>query len=213
LNIGAIMARIRLEKAYPGIEFRPRTRGWFARITRVPPECVHLEKQQDWMASFAPDSLYLRGKKAARRPGAWRPEVSLCRACLFGLLGPELAQYRGRVAAFEPDSASVSQYFFLGTEDFAAAGLELQFAQAIESRLKRLMGECEVCALPAKWLWFSRRDVESLDQVDRIAQSPGQLLCATHGTDRLCRALGASPDANLFYLNTPYGDSGAYVWI
>ena len=57
------------------------------------------------------------------------------------------------------------------------------------------------------------RDVESLDQVDRIAQSPGQLLCATHGTDRLCRALGALPDANLFYLNAPYGDSGAYVWI
>jgi hypothetical protein len=49
--------------------------------------------------------------------------------------------------------------------------------------------------------------------VEQIAQSPGQLLCAAHGTDRLCRALGALPDANLFYLNAPYGDSGAYVWI
>src|SRR6202167_4774490 len=108
-TIGAIMARLRLEQAYPGIEFRPRAPGWFARITRVPPEWVRLETQQDWMASFAPDTLYLRGKKAARRPGAWRPEVSLCRACLFGLLGPELEKFRGRVAAFEPDSASVSQ--------------------------------------------------------------------------------------------------------
>jgi hypothetical protein len=129
------------------------------------------------------------------------------------LLGPELAQYRGRVAAFEPDSASVSQYFFLSAPDFAAAGLELHVAQAIESRLKHLAGECEVCALPAKWLWFPRSEIETLDQVDRIAHSPGQLLCAAHGTDRLCRALGALPDANLFYLNAPYGDSGAYVWI
>lgn len=207
------MARIRLEQAYPGIEFRPRTRSWFARLLRVPPECVHLETQQDWMAGFAPDTLYLRGKKASRHSGAWRPEVSLCRACLFGLLGPELERYRGRVAAFEPDSASVSQYFFLAAQDFAAAGLESQVAEAIEARLSRLAGECEVCASPAKWLWFPRREVESLDHVEEIAHSPGQLLCAAHGTDRLCRALGALPDANLFYLNAPYSDSGAYVWI
>jgi hypothetical protein len=212
-NTGATLARNRLEQAYPGIEFRPRTRSWFARLMRVPPECVHLETQQDWMAGFAPDTLYLRGKKAARRASGRRPEVSLCRACLFGLLGPELEGYRGRVAAFEPDSASVSQYFFLGAQDFAEAGLESPVAEAIEARLSRLAGECEVCARPAKWLWFSRRDVESLDQADRIAQSPGELLCAAHGTDRLCRALGALPDANLFYLNAPYGDSGAYVWI
>ena len=165
------------------------------------------------MAGFAPDTLYLRGKKAARRPSSRRPEVSLCRACLFGLLGPELEQYRGRVAAFEPDSASVSQYFFLAAQDFSAAGLESQVAEAIEARLSRLAGECEVCARPAKWLWFSRGEVESLDEVERIAQSPGQVLCVAHGADRLCRALGALPDANLFYLNAPYGDSGAYVWI
>jgi hypothetical protein len=212
-SIGAILARTRLEQAYPGIEFRPRTRNWFARFLRVPPECVHLENQQDWMAGFAPDTLYLRGRTAARRSSAQRPEVSLCRACLFGLLGPELEQYRGRVAAFEPDSASVSQYFFLAARDFAEAGLESRVAEAIEARLGRLAGECEVCARPATWLWFARREVESLDDVERIAQSPGQLLCAAHGPERLCRALGALPDANLFYLNAPYGDSGAYVWI
>lgn len=207
------MARISLEQAYPGIEFRPRTRGWLARFSRMPPECVHLETQQDWMASFAPDTLYLRGKKAPRPEGTWRPEVSLCRACLFGLLGPELEQYRGRVAAFEPDSGSVSQYFFIGAQDFAAAGLESGVADAIDQRLARLAGDCEVCASPATWLWFSRREVESLDRTDQIAQSPGQLLCSAHGPERLCRALGALPDANLLYLNAPYGDSGAYVWI
>jgi hypothetical protein len=212
-KIGAKLSPTRLEEAYPGIEFRSRTRSWFARLMRVPPECVHLETQQDWMAGFAPDTLYLRGKKAPRRSGGRRPEVSLCRACLFGLLGPELEHFNGRVAAFEPDGGSVSQYFFLAAQDFAAAGLESQVAEAIESRLKRLSGECEVCSGAATWLWFSRRDVESLDQADRIAQSPGELLCAAHGTDRLCRALGALPDANLFYLNAPYGDSGAYVWI
>ncbi|MGB6198264.1 MAG: hypothetical protein WA871_15030 [Candidatus Acidiferrales bacterium] len=204
---------MRLEEAYPGIEFRPRTRSWFARLMRVPPECVHLANQQDWMAGFAPDTLYLRGKKAARRSSGRRPEVSLCRACACGLLGPELERYRGRVAAFEPDSGSVSQYFFLAAPDFAAAGLTSHVSAAIEARLSHLAGECQVCARAATWLWFSRREVETLDDTDHIAQSPGELLCAAHGTDRLCRALGALPDANLFYLNAPYGDSGAYVWI
>ena len=139
------MARIRLEQAYPGIEFRPRTRSWFARLLRVPPECVHLETQQDWMAGFAPDTLYLRGKKASRHSGAWRPEVSLCRACLFALLGPELERYRGRVAAFEPDSASVSQYFFLAAQDFAAAGLESQVAEAIEASTRPCASASPVC--------------------------------------------------------------------
>jgi hypothetical protein len=65
----------------------------------------------------------------------------------------------------------------------------------------------------ATWLWFSRKEIESLDHSEKIAEASGQLLCATHGADRLCRALGALPDANLFYLNAPYGESGAYVWI
>lgn len=210
---GKSVARIRLEEAYPGIEFRPRTRGLLARLAHIPPECVHLEHPQDWMASFAPDTLYLRGKKAERRSGARRPEVSLCRACLFGLFGPELEEYKGRVAAFEPDAAKVSQYFFLAPEDFAAAGLETHVAEAIAARLKKLAGDCEVCERRATWLWFPRKEIESLDRSEKIAEAPGQLLCAKHGTDRLCRALGALPDANLFYLNAPYGDSGAYVWI
>ncbi|PYU09880.1 MAG: hypothetical protein DMG29_18635, partial [Acidobacteria bacterium] len=116
------MPRVTLEQAYPGIAFRPRTRNWWAWLTRVPPECVHLETEQGWMAALVPDTLYLRGK-AARRSLTQRPEVSLCRACLVGVLEAELAAYAGRVVAFEPDLDSFSQYFFVAGPDFDAAGL------------------------------------------------------------------------------------------
>ncbi len=49
------MPRVTLEQAYPGIFFRPRTRNWWARLTRVPAECVHLEVRHDWMATLVPD--------------------------------------------------------------------------------------------------------------------------------------------------------------
>ncbi len=199
------------------------------------PECVHLEKQLDWMATFAPDTLYLRGKAAKRpiRPGAppspgenlgensgkmngrLRPDVSLCRNCLLDLFEPELDDYRGRVVAFEPDPGNVSQYFFLAVPDFEAAGLEGHVADAIRRRVVGLgaSGRCSVCSRTATWLWFSRREVESLDHSQQITDAPGELFCATHGASRLCRTLAAVTDANLFYLNTPYGESGAYVWI
>jgi hypothetical protein len=225
------MARLSPEQAYPGIEFRKRTRTWFARLMHIPPECVHLEKQQDWMAMFAPDTLYLRGK-AAKRPirpsaspnpgekpgeknGRLRPDVSLCRSCLIDLFEPELSEFRGPVVAFEPDASKVSQYFFLAVPDFEPAGLEGHVADAIRRRVTAPggSGECSVCARRATWLWFSRREVESLDSSEKIMESPGELFCAKHGASQLCRTLAAVPDANLFYLNTPYGDSGAYVWI
>lgn len=225
------VARLSLEQAYPGIEFRKRTRTWFARLMHIPPECVHLEKQQDWMAMFAPDTLYLRGK-AAKRPirpsappnpeekpesknGRLRPDVSLCRSCLLDLFEPELSAYRGPVVAFEPDPSSVSQYFFLAVPDFDAAGLEGHVADAMRRRIAALSGagDCSVCARRATWLWFSRREVESLDKSQQILESPGELFCSAHGASRLCRSLSAVTDANFFYLNTPYGESGAYVWI
>jgi len=37
------MAKMKLEQAYPDIKFRWRSRNWWARLTRVPPECEHLE--------------------------------------------------------------------------------------------------------------------------------------------------------------------------
>jgi hypothetical protein len=206
------MARIALDQAYPGISFRPRSRGWLARLMHWPAECVHLENGHSWMATFIPDILYLRGKAAPRRQPS-RPEVSVCLDCLSGLLEAELATYQGRVVAFEPDGETFTQYFFLGRDDFAAAGLRPEIAEAIAKRAAGLSGPCNDCGELATWLWISRREVSSLDQTERIEQSPGALFCVKHGAAKLCAALGAVSEANLFYVNVPYGDSGAYVWI
>ena len=206
------MARIDMDQAYPGISIRPGSRTLWARLMRWPAECIHLENGHHWMATFIPDILYLRGKARMRRNPA-RPEVSVCFDCLAGLLEPELTASRSRVVAFEPDGENFTQYFFLGREDFAAAGLRSEVAAAIETRLEKMDGACSECGKPATWLWISRREVSSLDQTERIETSPGALFCAKHGAAKLCEALGQVAEANLFYVNAPYGDSGAYVWI
>ncbi len=163
------MARIALEQAYPGISIRPRSRRLWARLMRWPAECVHLEHGHHWMATFIPDTLYLRGKPRLRRDPA-RPEVSVCIDCLTGLLQPELAACPSRVIAFEPDGETFTQYFFLGREDFDSAGLRSEVAAAIETRLEELQGPCSDCDQPATWLWISRREVSSLDQTERIEE-------------------------------------------
>jgi hypothetical protein len=206
------MARLALEQAYPGISFRPRSRSWLARLMRWPAECIHLEAGHAWMATFIPDTLYLRGKASPRRVDV-RPEVSICLDCLTGLLEPELTTFPGRAVAFEPDGESFTQYFFVGRDDFAAAGLRPEVAAAIEKRVSEISGACSDCGAPATWLWISRREVSSLDQTERIENSSGALFCARHGAAILCEALGKVPEANLFYVNAPYGDSGAYLWI
>lgn len=206
------MARIALEQAYPEISFRRRSLDWWARLMRWPAECVHIQNGQVWMATFIPDTLYLRGKPQKRRQPT-RPEVSVCLDCLSTLLEPELAGYRGRVVGFEPDGESFTQYFFVGRDDFAAAGLRPEVAAAVENRLEKLGGACSDCGQPAAWLWISRREVSSLDQTERIEQSPGAAYCPRHGAAKLCEALGKVDEANLFYVNVPYGDSGAYLWI
>jgi hypothetical protein len=203
---------MRLEQAYPEISFRWRSRNWWARLTRVPPECVHLETDGQWMATFIPDTLYLRGKGAVRRRPT-RPEVSLCLACLQQQLEKELIRFAGRVVAFEPDTAAFTQYFFVGTGEFSPAGLQPEVAAAIARRLDQPMGQCRRCDRPASWLWFSREDVPSLDDVTRIGVAPGEPLCATHGTQKLLASFAGVPEANLFYVNVPYGEAGAYVWI
>jgi hypothetical protein len=206
------MARLTLEQAYPGISFRPRSRNWLAWLMRWPAECTHLENGHTWMATFIPDTLYLRGKAAPRRTPA-RPEVSLCLDCLGTLLEPELAAHPGRVVAFEPDGENFTQYFFVGREDFAAAGLRPEVAAAIEKRIENFSGACSDCGGRATWLWISRREVSSLDQTERIEESPGAMYCAKHGAAILRETLGKIEEANLFYVNAPYSDSGAYVWI
>jgi hypothetical protein len=206
------MAAARLEQAYPDIAFRWRSRNWWARLTRVPPECIHLEHEVSWMATYAPDTLYLQGKATVQRQPA-RPEVSLCRACLLGELENELARYRGRALAFEPDGSAFSQYFFVGSPEFAAAGLKAEVAEAIQARLKQPLRTCQGCDQDARWLWIPRVQVETLDDVDSITTVKGQALCPRHGAQQLCEAFAAVSEANLLYVNAPYGDAGAYLWI
>ena len=206
------MARIPLEEAYPGIEFLPTSRSWWARLKGTPPECIHLRDDNPWIATLVPDTLYLRGKRAGRRDPA-RPEVMLCLDCLSEAAHQEMAAYAGRVVAFEPDPELFSQYFFLSPADFDAAGLSPEVASAIRGRLAGDARACRECAEPAKWLWFSREDVPGLDEVERIRTAPGEALCALHGAHRLWKAFGEIKDASVYYMNLPYGESGAYVWI
>jgi hypothetical protein len=206
------LAQIGYDEAYPRIRFLPSSRNWWAWLKGSPAECVHLGEPSDWMATLLPDTLYLRGKRAARRDPA-RPEVSLCRDCLRATVTGELEEFPGRVVAFEPDPEIFTQYFFVGAPDFDAAGLAPETAAAIERRLAQPPGHCARCAEPATWLWFPRGDVASLDEAEKISEAAGEPLCPVHGARKLCDAFEEIPEANLFYMNLPYGDAGAYVWI
>ena len=206
------MPRVTLEQAYPALQFRQRSRNWWARLAGTPAECVHLETPQTWMATLVPDTLYLRGKGVARRQPA-RPEVSLCRSCLLDVLEPELVAFSGRVLAFEPDAETFSQYFFIARGELDAAGLRAEVARAIEKRFEGAWGECSKCARRAIWLWLPRDQVGSLDEVQRILDAPGTALCSAHGAAALRQCFLRMTQANLFYINVPYGDSGAYLWI
>jgi hypothetical protein len=206
------MAATSLDQAYPDIAFRWRSRNWWARLTRVPPECVHLEHEFGWMASYAADTLYLQGKAIVQRQPA-RPEVSLCRTCLLSELDKELSGYHGRVLAFEPDGDAFSQYFFVAMPDFSAAGLKPEVAEAVAARLKEPWGTCQGCREAALWLWIPRVQVETLDDTGAIATVKGQALCRAHGVQQLREAFMAVRDANLLYVNAPYGEAGAYLWI
>jgi hypothetical protein len=198
--------------AYPGLAFRRRSRNWWARLIGQAPECVHLETEYLWTATLVPDTVYLRGKdRAVRKPP--RPDVCLCRGCLMRLLEPELAAFEGRVVAFEPDYATATQYFFVSSEDFEAAGLTSELSAAIKKRLRRPAENCERCERRAKWLWLDHGAVTSLDDIAHVEGAPGQWLCASHGASAMCRSLKSIDELNLFYINLPYGDAGAYVWI
>lgn len=204
-----------LAQAYPGIAFRAHTRGWLARFMRAPAECVHLENDQTWMAGLLPDAVWLKGKARVQRTPA-RPEVSLCRECLLGIVEPELARFEGRVILFEPDGQQLTQYFFVSAEHFEESYLQAEVARVLRLRLgdrdARACGHAG-CARPAKWLWFSRRQVASLDESALMEAAPGEWFCARHGAARLGESFRAIPLMNLEYFNLPYGDAGAYVWI
>jgi len=204
--------RRRVTEAYPTLSFRSRTLNPLAQLTRSLPECVHLDTEYLWMATFSPDILFLRGKGVPQREKP-RPEISVCRACLRSVMEPGLAAHSGRVVAFEPDAANFTQYFFVERDDFGAAGLVPEVGEAIGRRLGKLSGSCEECDHPAHWIWFSRTEVQSLDDIGSISAAPGRTLCSKHGAAQLWTAFEKIGEANLFYVNLPYGEAGAYVWI
>jgi hypothetical protein len=204
--------RASYEEAYPGIRFLPSSRNWWAKLKGVPAECVHLEDEQSFMASLLPDTLYLRGKARTRREPV-RPEVSLCRDCFLDVWRRELERYPGRVIAFEPDPEALSQYFFVAPTDFSAAGLLPEVREAFTQRLGAPAGLCRECGRGGTWEWFSRESVPDLGDVAAITAARGVSLCPEHGAQKLCDMFEAMREANLYYVNVPYGDSGAYVWI
>ncbi|MGB7024553.1 MAG: hypothetical protein WBD73_12205 [Candidatus Acidiferrales bacterium] len=209
------MPRISVHEAYRQLSFRRRTSNWLSRLIRMPAECIHLKGHPPWMATFLPDHLYLQGKRVPLRQPQ-RPEVSLCRECLTAELEKELAAYSGRVVAFEPDGESFTQYFFVAAPDFDAAGLEPAVAAAIGARLAQdddSSKSCQECPRDATWLWFSREQIPNLDAADRMEVMLGEHFCAEHGAKQICGALAAIEHANLFYVNAPYGEGGAYLWI
>ena len=206
------MARVAYEEAYPHLEYLPRSRNWWARLKGTAPECIHLGDDISWIAAVLPDTLYLRGKRANRRDLV-RPEVSLCLECLSDTFAAELESFSGRMVAFEPDPAIFTQFFFVATPDFEAAGLAPETTGAINARLSQDMGTCRECSRNATWVWFSREEIQSLDEVELIRSAAGEAYCGRHGARKLLASFDKLSEANIFYMNLPYGEEGAYVWI
>lgn len=208
------MPRIPIQQAYPGLSFRWRTANWVSRLIRMPAECVHLESHSPWMATFLPDNLFLRGKNVKLHEPR-RPEVSLCRDCFTKVFEKEASAHTGRIVAFEPDPASVTQYFFVAAPDFEAAGVEPALSEVLGAQLAQSEGRsksCQECGRTATWLWFSRLRVASLDAVDQVREATPEHFCAVHGAGTVCRALTSMEHVNLFYVNAPYGEGGAFLW-
>jgi hypothetical protein len=211
-SISRKLARISYVEAYPGLQVLPRSRNWWARLKGTAPECIHLGEDISWIAAVLPDTLYLRGKRANRREPV-RPEVSVCFECLSDTFAAELESFAGRVVAFEPDPTVFTQYFFVATTDFEAAGLAPETSATINARLERNSETCRECSRGATWLWFSQEKIQSLDEVELIATALGEVFCGKHGARKLLSAFEKFAEANIFYMNLPYGDAGAYVWI
>ncbi len=206
------MSQMSYEAAYPDIPILPRSRNWWAWLKGSAAECIHLEDQAEWVATLLPDTLYLRGKRVTQREPT-RPEIALCKSCLIGAVSPELRQHAGRIIAFEPDPEIFTQYFYVGSLDFQHAGVAPDVASAIEKRLTQCLGTCIHCPQTASWLWLPRDQVSSLDEAEAIGTAPGEPMCAEHGTQKLCATFDNIPEASLFYVNLPYGEAGAYLWI
>ena len=206
------MRQVPHETAYPRVEILPGSHNWWARLKGTPAECIHVRTEAAWIATLLPDTLYLRGKRALCREPV-RPEISLCRDCLLDTIVGQLSDFDGRMVAFEPDSEIFTQYFFVAAGDFQAAGLTSETVAALEKRLAQSGEICTECSLAATWLWMSREQVAGLDETEKIREAQGAWFCARHGAQKLAAAFEKIAEANIFYMNLPYGEAGAYVWI
>jgi len=206
------MPQVPIHEAYPELSFRWRSANWLSRLIGLAAECQHLESHSPWMATFLPDNLYLRGRNVNLREPR-RPEVSLCRECFAKVFEKEVAAYGGRVVAFEPDADAVTQCFFVAQEDCDAAGVEPALVQAIGAKLGTFddSKRCLECRRGATWLWFSRAQVPHLDATEELRRATGEYFCAEHGAQKICGALTGAAQANLYYVNAPYGEAGAYL--
>ena len=205
------MARISYREAYPSLQILPRSRNWWAGLKGAAPECIHLDENISWIAAVLPDTLYLRGKKTNRREPV-RPEISLCFECLSDTFAAELESFPGRVVAFEPDPANFSQYFYVAAEDNEAAGVTPELAAVLDQRLKTLPAACHRCSAAAAWLWFTRDEIVSLEETEKIQAAVGEALCPNHAAQQMRAMLERIAAANIFYINLPYGAAGAYLW-
>lgn len=88
-----------------------------------------------------------------------------------------------------------------------------EVTDAISARLVQNSGQCQVCGHAGTWLWLSHEQVASLDEIEQIRTATGEWFCANHGAQKLFSAFEKIGQANIFYMNLPYGESGAYVWI
>ena len=132
------MAPISYDDAYPHVEFLPRSRNWWSWLKGTPAECIHLGEECKWIATLVPDIIFLRGKRG-KRHDVVRPDITLCRDCLAETSAPEMAEYEGRVVAFAPDPALLTQYFFVRERRFRRGG-------ACTGR-----DECNLRAAGAEW--------------------------------------------------------------
>ena len=120
---------------------------------------------------------------------------------------------RGARGGVRTGSGTFHAVFFCGAGGFRGSGTAAGSGAGDCCAAERSATVCGECGFPAKWLWFSREQVPSLDEVEKIAAAPGEWYCAKHGARNLLAAFARIADANIFYMNLPYGEAGAYVWI
>ncbi len=119
---------------------------YFAQIVGaadpLPAECIHLENGHHWM--YVHSGYAVSSRQASTREPV-RPEVSVCFDCLAGLLEAEAGPCPSPRGAFRR-RRDVHAIFFLGKEDFSAAGLRSEVAAAILTRSKNWLASAAIAA-------------------------------------------------------------------